>query len=230
MSTNHSITRLLAGVKEADEEAVHALFLKCYSRVADIGRRKLVNRPTRGFDEDDVANSAFIKLLKDAKRGKFEMKLENREDFWQIVTVLVADNIAKRLRSQRAKKRGGEGCSTESAASSTSLTSERAKKKGGRAAAVSLDEIPEEMGKLDDPTLETEIADAKTVFLSKLPSDEHRQVVELMSAGLTQEQIAAELDLSVRTIARRLDDIGAALPRILDVPDPRLNLREKHRN
>ncbi len=208
MSTNHSITRLLSGVKKADEEAVHDLFLRCYSRVAEIGRRKLVNKPTRrGFDEDDAANSAFIQFLKEAKDGKFEMKLENREDFWQIVTVLVADNIAKRLRSERAKKRGGEA-----------------------AAAVTVDQVPQAICDLEDPTLETEIADAKAVFLSRLPSHEHREVVEFMSAGLTQEQIAAELNLSVRTVARRLDDIGAALPRILDVPDPRLNVRKNRRN
>src|SRR5437870_1896811 len=112
MSTSHAITRLLLGVKQAENDAVRALFDRCYRQVVQIAQRKLPKH--RGFDEDDVANSAFREFLDRAAAGSFP-RLENREDVWQILTMLVVDKVIERLRHELAKKRGGpgrEGCFT----------------------------------------------------------------------------------------------------------------------
>ena len=50
MSTGHSITALLSGVKRADRAAVHALFEKTYSRVVAIGLKKLGGIRQRGLE------------------------------------------------------------------------------------------------------------------------------------------------------------------------------------
>jgi RNA polymerase sigma factor (sigma-70 family) len=195
MSTWHSITALLSGVKRADRHAAHALFEKCYARVAAISLKKLGNRPRRGIDEDDVANSAFREFLSRATDAGFK-KLENREDVWQVLTLLVGDKIGDRIRHEGRMKRGG-----------------------GKLG-VPLEDVAEAVSKLDDPSLEAEVNDAKRVFLAKLPSDDHRRVVELLAEELTYEEIAKILNLSVRTVDRRVEDIRLALPRILGIAAP----------
>jgi RNA polymerase sigma factor (sigma-70 family) len=195
MSSLHSITRLLSRIKRQDTAAVAALFAKCYGRVTVIACGKLAGKPQRGFDADDVANSAFHEFLSRATDGTFK-KLENREDVWQVLTLLVADKIRGHLRHERRKKRGG-----------------------GKPDVV-LEDVAEAVSKLDDPSLEAEIRDAKATFLAKLPSDEHRRVVELLAEGRTHEEIAAALNLSVRTVDRRVEDVRVALPRILGIDAP----------
>jgi RNA polymerase sigma factor (sigma-70 family) len=195
MSTGHSITALLSGVKRADRAAVHAFFEKCYSRIVAVGLKKLGGTPRRGFDEDDVANSAFREFLQRAAEGRFN-KLENRQDLWQVMALLVGDKIGDRFRHEgRLKRGGGEP-------------------------GVSLEDVAEAVAKLDDPSLEVEIDDAKEVFLSKLPSDDHRRVVKLLAEGRTHEEIAEVLNLSVRTVDRRIEDIRLALPKILGIDAP----------
>ena len=195
MSTGHSITALLSGVKRADRAAVHALFEKTYSRVVAIGLKKLGGIRQRGLDQDDVANSAFREFLNRAAEGRFK-KLENREDVWQVLALLVGDKIGDGLRHEGRMKRGaGESC-------------------------MPLEDVTEVVSKLDDPSLEAEINDAKRVFLEKLPSGDHRRVVELLADGRTHEEIADTLNLSVRTVDRRAEDIRLALLKIFGGRSP----------
>ena len=196
MSTSHSITALLSGVKRADTDAIYALFDRCYRRVVAISRRRLDGVPCCGFDQDDVANSAFREFLDRAAVRKFK-KLENRQDVWQILAMLVGDKIGDRLQYQGRKKRG-EGRPD-----------------------VNLDNVVQIISKLDDPALEAEINDAKRVFLEKLPSDDHRGVIELLAEGQTHEEIAQALNLTLRTVDRRLEDIRLDMPKILGIDPPK---------
>jgi DNA-directed RNA polymerase specialized sigma24 family protein len=93
-------------------------------------------------------------------------------------------------------------------------------KRGGGELGVQLEAVADAVSNLDDPSLEAEINDANRVFLANLPSDDHRDVVELMAEGRTHEEIAKILNLSVRTVDRRVEDIRLALPRILGIDAP----------
>jgi len=203
MSSSISITRLLSGVKKADEEAVCAFFARCYGRVAAIGRRKLVGKPQRAFDADDVANSAFREFLGRAAAGRFR-KLENREDVWQILTLLVGDKISKYLRTGGAQKRGGG------------------------VPDVTIEHVQHAIRDLADVALEVQLADAKCVFLRTLPSDDHRRVFELLEEGHTQAEIAETLGVSLRSVARRLDVIRSILPRVLGITEPARTAQKVH--
>ena len=148
--------------------------------------------------EDDVANSAFREFLNRGAEGRFK-KLENREDVWQVLALLVGDKIGDGLRHEGRMKRGaGESC-------------------------MPLEDVTEVVSKLDDPSLEAEINDAKRVFLEKLPSGDHRRVVELLAeTGGRAEEIADTLNLdivSARLIAE-LRIFASALLKILGSRSP----------
>lgn len=197
MSTGHSITAMLSRVKQADRDAVSDLFAKCYPRVAAIGLKKLGGKNHRGFDEDDVANSAFRDFLARARSGKFK-KLETSDDVWQILTLLVVDKINERRRHEWRKKRGGGEPD------------------------VSLELVSERVSKCDDAGLEADFEDALNVFLEELPSADHRKIVDLLiKKGLTHEQIAKHLELSVRTVHRRFEDIRVVWSRIFGGDAPK---------
>ena len=197
MSSGHSITNLLPGVKQADKDARRALFEKCYKRVAGIGRDRLKGKPHRGFNTDDVAISAFGKFLDRAAAGKLQ-ELRNRDDVWQIMTLFVVDKISERLRRERRQRRGGGVLE------------------------LTIDDLKQEISGLEDPALDAEIADAKVKFLAELPDDQHREVFALLAQGYTRAEIAETLKVSLRTVDRRLENIRRIAQGIFfDVPDDR---------
>ena len=196
MSHNHSITRLLPGVKQADEAAVRELFDRCYSRVVRLAKRKLRDKSYGGFNEEDPALAAFHTFLDRAATGKYK-QLECREDVWQLLALLLGSKIKDRLRHERAKKRGG---------GKPDLT---------------IDDLQQEICNLSDPALLAECNDVKNRIFAELEDNEYRRVLELLEDGLTRKQIADELVVSLSTIDRRLRVIRNVILRlgILDIQE-----------
>jgi len=195
MSIRGSITRLLSGVKKADAEAACDLLARCYARVADVSHRKLAGTPHRGFGTDDVANSAFCAFLVRAAAGDFP-RLENREDVWQVLTLLVKDAIVTRLRNEGRQKRGGG------------------------IPPVAITTVQHAICNLDNPALRALVDEARAELLRALPSDDHRRIVELLEEGYTRKEIAEKLGMGLRTLDRRLTVIRSILPRVLGITVP----------
>ena len=182
MSDNHSITRLLPRVKSGDEQAIHDLFLRCYRRIAESAEKKLRGASARTFDADDITSTAFTEFLSRAASGSFP-KLECRSDVWQILLMLVGDAVKDKLRYEYATKRGGKSYTA------------------------SLNDVGNELLAMDDSQLTLEIDEAMKV----LPSEEQRQLATLLMEGWTQQQIATRLNVSVRTVQRKCDDVRVFL-------------------
>jgi len=193
---SHSITSLFPGLRESDEDAARELFERCYERLSRQSRNRLGNAPARTFDESDIANSAINEFFERVARNDFK-KLENREDVWQILAVLVRDKIAARLKHENRQKRGGGWERT------------------------TLDAVSDELKGLDDPAIQAMGDEVLAEFKSRLLSDDHREIVDLLLAGLTHQEIADRLGKSLRTIDRRIEGIREAVPRILGIQIPK---------
>lgn len=65
-------------------------------------------------DEDDVATTAFQNFFQAVEDGRFT-QLENRDDMWQVLLMLVSRAVSRQKKHQRTAKRGGDKLRGESA-------------------------------------------------------------------------------------------------------------------
>ena len=144
----------------------------------------------RGFDEEDVALSAFYSLCKGVQNGNFP-KLEDRDNLWSLLVVITARKAIRNIRVATAQKRGSGRVLGESALNANLPPDED----------VGFDQI---IG--NEPTEEfaQRVSEECEHLLSLLPDAEMRKLALLKMEGCSNAQVARELGYGVRTVERRL--------------------------
>ena len=128
----------------------------------------------RKTDAEDVALSAFFQFCRAAADQKFA-RLASRDDLWHLLVVLTARKAVDWRKRLAAQKRGGP-----------------------------TSELPDELPGAADPALAAAVGDEIRSLFDKLDSDELRELARLKLDGYTNEEIAARLGCTVRTVCRRL--------------------------
>jgi len=176
---SHSMTRYILATKSGDDDAYDSLCRRAYDGVVAVCRRVICGKKFRAIDCEDLTQEAFGKFHQRLQRNGFP-KLENRQDFFTIMAMLVKYCAIDNNRKAMAKKRAGT---------------------------VTLGYIPE----TPDSEIEDDAQFCLEELLRKLETDTHREIVELFLCGDTQDKIAAELHLSLRTVQRKWGDVRAVL-------------------
>lgn len=107
MSENHSVTAWIDRLKAGDAAAARAIWDRYFADLCAVAARKLGGAPRRVRDEDDLALSAIHALCAGAKDGRFR-RLEDRDDLWQILVMLVSRKAANVRRQQADRHEAGE--------------------------------------------------------------------------------------------------------------------------
>jgi DNA-directed RNA polymerase specialized sigma24 family protein len=175
MIDHGSVTLLLDRLKAGDPEALGPLWGRYYDRVASLARTRLRRLSVRAADEEDVAVSAFHQFYQAAADNRFA-RLENRDDLWQVLAVLTTHKVVDYHKHQARWKRGG---------GTTELHSEM-------------------VSAVVDPADATLAADEVQTLFERLPDDEAREVARLKLDGHSNEEVAARMGCSIRTVTRRL--------------------------
>ena len=153
-------------------------------------------------DEEDVAVSVFQSLCEGAAAGRFD-KLSNREDLWSLLVAMTRMKAVDQIRHQTAKKRGGRELRGDSILQN-------------KAADASVAGFDAMLG--DDPTpellasMEEELAN----LLQSLPDQSQRKVAKLRIQGYSNDEIASLLDMSTRTVERKLKVVRSTWTAVLD--------------
>jgi RNA polymerase sigma factor (sigma-70 family) len=189
MSSTGSISCWIDEVKNGDDQAAHALWDRCFPVLVEVARRKLRTIPRTAFDEEDVALSALDSFFCAAAKGRFP-NLADRESLWRLLSRITQRKAIDRLRHHLTQKdgRGKVICATDCYAEleAINLAVGQASDKASSEvfANMLIDDCLNALNTLEDPQL--------------------RNLAYAKMEGHTNEEIANQLQCSVRTIERRL--------------------------
>ena len=194
MSDGESVTAWLAHLKAGRTEAGHEIWQRYVSQLLRLARRKLGRMPRRAADEEDVVLIAFEAFLTGIQEGRF-LKLDGRDDLWQVLVMLVERQAIALRRRELALKRGGG----ETRGESVFLRNDgRGPQPRGP---------DRQVGREPSPALIAEMADRMRGLLDRLSDDTQRHIALGKLEGKTNQELADELNINLRAVERKLSMI-----------------------
>jgi RNA polymerase sigma factor (sigma-70 family) len=187
-SFNDSVTRWIGDLKDGQDAATQKIWERYFDRLVRVASRQLGAAPRRIADEEDVAVSVFDSLCKGAAAGRFD-KLNDRDDLWRLLTAISGMKAVDQIRRQTAKKRGGDKLRGESIVAGVNNPL------GGFDQLVHGEPTPEFLAVMDEQQQE---------MFRILPDETQRSVARLRFEGYANEEIAEKLDISLRSVERKL--------------------------
>jgi DNA-directed RNA polymerase specialized sigma24 family protein len=197
MEQGGTVTRALKGFKEGDSDAFDALWTAYFQRLAALAGRAF----TFTADGEDAALSAFKTFHRRARLGEFP-KLDDSDDLWVVLQMLLWQKVSEIRRRRQAQKHGGNHTIVQASA----LIHEE-EDDGLAALAVSK----------DDPTKSVEMADLMDMLMSHISDPKMREIIELKKEGVaTNEEIAQRLGIGIASVYRKLNRVKEIWEPILD--------------
>ena len=193
MPQENSVTSWIDGVRAGDESDVRRLWDRYFERLVSLAGARLPAHGRRAFDEEDVALSAFQSFCDRVGRGQF-LKLNGRDELWRLLATITVRKALDTLRRQARQKRGGGRLAGESALQGGEDAG------GGLADVLSREPSPEEVA---------QFSDSLQSFLGRLQETSLRNVALRRLDGQSTREIARSLDVSAKTVERKLQLIRA---------------------
>jgi DNA-directed RNA polymerase specialized sigma24 family protein len=181
-SSPGSVSRLLGGLRDGDEEAVRQLWLRYFQPLVRLARGRLSARGGAARDAEDVALEAFWGLCERAASAERFPALHNRGHLWKLLACFTA-----RRAFDLARKEG------------------RRRRVVGDEAALGADGFEPFAGREPAPEFSAAVAD----LLECLPADELRRIALAKMEGCTNPETARRLGRSLSTVERKLQVIRA---------------------
>jgi len=172
-----SVSTWLDGLKAGHEGAAQELWNRYFAQLMSVARRNL-----RGFgrdaDEEDVALSALKSAMLGVQNNRFP-DLNDRTGLWPLLVTITARKAVNEIKRQGAKKRD-------------------------RAVEVTLAEVQGIVGSEPSPDFALRLTEALDSLVAALGDDTLRIIAQRKLEGFANEEIAAELNVSTRTVVRKL--------------------------
>ena len=188
-SLEASITAWIGDLKAGNDQAAGQLWNRYFQRLTQAAGRRLGNASRRIADEEDVAVSVFHSLCDGAAAGRFD-QLQNRDDLWKLLVAMTGMKAVDQIRRQTSQKRGGGRVRGDSIVGTND--------EGG---IVGFDQFID-----SEPTPEflMLMEEQQAVLFAALPDDAQRQIARLRLEGFSNEEIAQQTGLALRSVERKL--------------------------
>lgn len=188
-----SITCWLTALEQGEADAAQAIWTRYWNRLVALARGKLRGGQRREADEEDIAQNALDSFFRGVAARKYP-QLEDRDNLWRLLVVITARKAWDQLRREASKRQGGGAVQTEAAISPNESEFD----------GPALQQI---IGDEPTPDFAVQVAEEYQCLLALLDDDSLREVVRLKFEAYTNEEIADRMDVSLRTIARKLESI-----------------------
>jgi RNA polymerase sigma factor (sigma-70 family) len=191
MTNEGSVTRLIQGFREGDGAAFASLHARYWPILVEIARRKLQGMPRRAADEEDVAQQAFWSFYRSVREGHLP-NLASRHDLLAALTHVTACKAINQIERELGTLKRGKG---------------RVRGESALDYLAGLSSVRPGLQQVADtailPDEEVLLRDCYDCYLNRLP-ESVREVARLHLAGLSNREIAEELDCVERTVERKL--------------------------
>jgi DNA-directed RNA polymerase specialized sigma24 family protein len=186
MASEGSITGWIGQLKVGDPAAAQQLWERYFQRLVGLARKKLRGARRRAADEEDVALRAFDSFCRGAENGRFP-QLEDRDNLWHLLVVLTARKAWHLRRDEARQKRARVVSWPEDTP--------------GKLEDSGMEQI---VGQEPTPEFAASVAEEYQLLLGRLADHEMETIAIWKMEGFTNEEIAAKLDCSLRTVERKL--------------------------
>lgn len=181
-----SITKAVEGLRCNDASSTQILWERFFAKLCNFAESKIYKRHRRLLDADEIATNAFMALVEGVRAKRFE-RVRNRDELWQMLVLIAArQTINAQKRIERAKR--GAGKVQDSSAF------------GEHGIGSVVDFVKRDL----DPDIALQLQDLSDQLLSQLPGDDLKRIALLRMAGYSNAEIAQILEVSERTIERKL--------------------------
>jgi len=184
-----SVTAWIGDLKDGQTIASQKIWERYFAQLVRVAARRLGSAPRRVADEEDVAVSVFESLCRGAAAGRFK-QLTDRDDLWKLLTAIAGMKAVDQIRRQTAQRRGGTNVRGDSIVAGTDT--DRA---GGFDQLAHGQPTPEFLAVMDEQQQQ---------MFAMLPDQSLRDVASLRFEGYSNDEIAKELDISLRSVERKL--------------------------
>ncbi len=174
-----SITHVVRSLRHGNEDAVAKLWEKYFARMVRVALSKFGRHRARTGDAEDVALSVFDRFCRDVHAGAFPW-VTDRHSLWPVLVSITARRAARLSRDEMRQK--------------------RSVLRRDHRHVQSLDLVSRTLP-ADESLLLEEQAE---ILLNCLQTPLLRQVATLKMEGRTNEEVAKELGIALRSVERKL--------------------------
>jgi DNA-directed RNA polymerase specialized sigma24 family protein len=189
-----SVAEWLERLKAGDPAAAEKLWQRYCGQLVLLARQRTRGLPRRVADEEDVALSAFDSFCRGAAEGRFP-QLHNRDNLWRLLVTITARKSRQVAMHLRRQKRGGNEVLDQAALAAAHGDEQHV-----------LDQL---LSREPTPELAAQAAEQYQRLLSSLPDHQLRRIAQWKMEGYSNEEIAAKLGCTPRTVERKLRIIRA---------------------
>jgi len=180
----------LEKLRTDDSQVAQEVWERYFSQLVRLAHRRMGELPRRSADEEDVALSAMNSFIQGARADRFP-QLEDESDLWRLLVTITARKVSAQRRRHFAARRASGTVRGESVFA-------------GAAGSDWGDGIAQVLGKEPTPQFAAEVAEECQALFEKLDDPLLRDIARWKMEGFSNEDIAAKLGRTVRTIERKL--------------------------
>lgn len=201
---NEPVTQWIEELQRGDKSATRKIWEHFVGQLCVAMQQKLHPETRRAYDEEDAAISAFRSFCHGVEQGRFP-DLSDRHSLWRLLLVIASRKVTSRHRYDLRQRRDVRKNLEESLFYSSD---------GSGAAS-----LAQFTSREPTPELQAEFLETSSEFFKRLDNSELREIAQLKIEGLTDGEIAAQLNLSRQAVQRKMERVRRVAQRILDNED-----------
>jgi DNA-directed RNA polymerase specialized sigma24 family protein len=202
MSFTDSVSEWIPQLRRGDSDALEALWSRYQAELVEEAQKRLRKLPKGVADGEDIAESVLISVCRAAYAGRLQ-HLRDRDDLWWLLLCITHEKVVRIVRRELSQKRGSGRVRPEASVASNSRFGRR----------FSLDQL---ISSAPSPDFVATLNDQSRHLMHSLPDDRMRRIAVCRIEGYTVPEIADEMEITPRSVERKLQLIRKKWARELE--------------